>query len=1122
MPSGGYLDYQDGYKGFEIGPNYYQDNSYFRTIMPENIENIENRINAPSFLSQASGIVNQGMGILNQLAGMSGQFQNQNNANSSFNFNNILQSTPNSFTNDNVLTGLKQDPITGDLNGGIFENIWNMKKGGKVPKYYNGTGRQSLAMFGNSYGNTRSNPFTFNNNSNRYGAGVYTNAMANDWMHTKLGHDRLEYEDDKIDWGFMNWAKEPTGFLAGTVLNTPIGSITGLDDTFNNSFLSRTTGGKLGKGLGQTGTGAAKIIGGVGTGNIGWIADGAGDLGQGTVGTYSNISAESNMDNWNKEGYISDRRRMNDMDQLNNILDNLGGLFGNLGGNSNSLNLGSTGNNNNFNQILGMFPDGGKVNTDILNKIPVQAEKYKGQPEQIIDPVGNIMSTNAKSSHENMGDNTITDNVIGNSHIQSARNTLKKEEILQLIENIDPSKVEGVKQKLDQIYKDKFGDKKNKELSPASISEYAKKKYQTESTPNSFDAEILKKDRKKDYSNLSIQLNDLINIGNNLANDPQTVQQFKDGTAKDGVQPINSNIWNLKDPGFEFGNIGVDHSMYSPLLIPQGIKDYNYFNPNNLQYNDPNFSSPGWNPLSDDAFEWFRTNAQTMNIFEGADDKFYSSKEYKKFEKLRNNPDKYSFKEKKKIMDEVQGARQEFAYNLNNKFFDDVIATAYVPTWNTLKKYNSNKKFREALKNHDIDITTAGGYSKLKNLTPEERNSLYSNLSDTERKDLSKSQVRDHLWDRRMENFRERNFNSMAQRDAWLEANNLKMHDSGWAYDPNNPNNVIIPKVYRRKQVDQDTLNQWSTLNNDQQLPNTVNDNLSDPYKNVIQDKNVFDNYYTPPIVPNSEPVEQTPTPQQPFQPTPIENINVPYNKNFYNGLLQQQLNTGLSANALNLQQGLAQSPLYYMETPDTYIRSRINEIPTDNIVYNLERNNRNTNQFLRDNTGDWATLAGNTLNNTANMYNQLGNQLHQINRENVNLYNTTQDKQQGLLENNMTVRNRNLHNMQEMMNYKKNLIGQHAKENAELYSNYYDSMNTNRQKEDNQKLEMASIMASNPDMFKGQQGQLIANEVLGRTGTYDNQFINSPLLDMLGGNSMSNLSTVLNIFKKEIIWLFN
>jgi hypothetical protein len=37
--------------------------------------------------------------------------------------------------------------------------------------------------------------------------------------------------------------------------------------------------------------------------------------------------------------------------------------------------------------------------------------------------------------------------------------------------------------------------------------------------------------------------------------------------------------------------------------------------------------------------------------------------------------------------------------------------------------------------------------------------------------------------------------------------------------------------------------------------------------------------------------------------------------------------------------------------------------------------------------------------------------------------------------------------------------------------------------------MEMLNIMASKPDMFKGEQGQMFANQVLGNTGTYNNPF---------------------------------
>jgi hypothetical protein len=49
--------------------------------------------------------------------------------------------------------------------------------------------------------------------------------------------------------------------------------------------------------------------------------------------------------------------------------------------------------------------------------------------------------------------------------------------------------------------------------------------------------------------------------------------------------------------------------------------------------------------------------------------------------------------------------------------------------------------------------------------------------------------------------------------------------------------------------------------------------------------------------------------------------------------------------------------------------------------------------------------------------------------------------------------------------------------------------MSENAQKEQNQKMELLNIMASKPDMFRGEQGQRFANQIMGNYGSYNNPF---------------------------------
>jgi hypothetical protein len=100
-----------------------------------------------------------------------------------------------------------------------------------------------------------------------------------------------------------------------------------------------------------------------------------------------------------------------------------------------------------------------------------------------------------------------------------------------------------------------------------------------------------------------------------------------------------------------------------------------------------------------------------------------------------------------------------------------------------------------------------------------------------------------------------------------------------------------------------------------------------------------------------------------------------------------------------------------------------------------------------------------------------------------------------------MGVRNQNLTNMQNMLNFKRNLFGEKAVKDAKIYSEYSKSMGENAQKEQNQKMEMLNIMASKPDMFKGEQGQMFVNQILGNTGSYNNPIAGTLLDNILSAN---------------------
>jgi hypothetical protein len=426
-PAGGYLDYQEGYKGFGVGPQLYQDNSYFRSIMPDNIENIEEQINEPSVFSGINnilGAVNQGV---NQATGLLSQFSQPkmggNNVMSKLenpedlflenyksdlskksDLNEELDMTgiedfdmPNSFSG--FFNSSKSSPTKSTMGPSIDSSMWKgvpfmknggyLKKyqdggsmdmlpvgspeyihksnvfhenynpvprvhftddttpydmgvnlndlvnmnGGRINKYQNG-GDMSLQGYFNYLTNQNQNRLplrAFNANTNRASLGALEAANANDFLNTKVRKDRQSFEDDKVDWGFMDWAKEPVGALTGVLSTVPIvGDIT--QSALGDSFLTRTGGYAVGKGVGNVGMGAAKVIGGAATGNIGMIGSGIGDVGEGVGSTVGTFQAKDALSNYDKSGYVSGNRMVNASQDFGNMMDSASGLFGNIKG----------------------------------------------------------------------------------------------------------------------------------------------------------------------------------------------------------------------------------------------------------------------------------------------------------------------------------------------------------------------------------------------------------------------------------------------------------------------------------------------------------------------------------------------------------------------------------------------------------------------------------------------------------------------------------------------------------------------------------------------------------------------------------------------------------------------
>lgn len=402
-PAGGYLNYQEGFKGFGVGPELYQDNSYFRSVMPDTIENMEEQINQPSVFSGINdilGTVNQGV---NQITGLMGNLP--------------MSQMPNKLTEDTLggregimnaigatkITETLQDPaysaamwgqkpplysapvqknggyINKYQNGGemdmlpvgspeyihksnVFHENYNPvprvhftddttpfdmgvnlndlvnMNGGRINKYQNG-GDMSLQGYFNyltSQNQNRVPSRAFNANTNRASLADLQTANANDFLNTKVRKDRQSFQDDKVDWGAFNFLKEPTGALLGTLSTVPIvGDIT--QSALGDSFLTRTGGYTVGRGVGNVTSGAAKIIGGAATGNVGMIGSGIGDVGEGVGSTVGTFQAKDALSNYDKSGYVSGSRMVNASQDFGNMMDNASSLYGTISGGVNQM-----------------------------------------------------------------------------------------------------------------------------------------------------------------------------------------------------------------------------------------------------------------------------------------------------------------------------------------------------------------------------------------------------------------------------------------------------------------------------------------------------------------------------------------------------------------------------------------------------------------------------------------------------------------------------------------------------------------------------------------------------------------------------------------------------------------
>ena len=605
--------------------------------------------------------------------------------------------------------------------------------------------------------------------------------------------------------------------------------------------------------------------------------------------------------------------------------------------------------------------DGGELDvfSAFTNKVPVQTETYQGQPEQVVLPNGMIESVDARTSHENMSDGEITDILPQGSHIQSSRNKLTPDQYANLMQMFAPETAEKDIKMLEQVYKSKYGKKKNKELSPADITEYAKKAYQRTPTPNNFDTEKLIEGNKKSFVDLGMTMNDLIKTGKEVTMEGMAyggmVNKYQGGTGFTGVNPIANTYDELMKAGY---------LQYDPAI-------------NKLRANFPtNMSYEQKVPFAQAVEQMGLQNVRQSKT--PGYDTFYGGITPSDFARY-------------------------FVENTSGKAYDKNVSEKQV-----LKDFFNTLGYEPTEKQLSDPKTLFGqpqfqkAYQSYVNQTPGMRESFgVSTLGDT---------------------------------PALLGIQQLKAR----------------PK--KESAVETATV-------------------VTTPEDKVVRIGDMG-NY----AVTGTSPVQ------------------TPRRSRYYSGLLESQLGRGLSANEAELQALLSTNPLYQMETPDTYIRSRKNEIPIGNILYNIEKTQRNAANALANQTGDWSTLASNIANQSALAMNQVGDTLSALNQQNINLYNQTQGLQQNLLQGNMGIRNWNLYNQQKLANEKRNLFGQKAVKDAEMYSNYVKKMSENQQKEQQDKLALLSTMGAYPETFRGGPGQEVANRVLGTYGGYNNLFAGTPL----------------------------
>jgi hypothetical protein len=210
-PEGGYLTFQEGYKGFGMGPELYQDNSYFRSVMPDNIEDMEEMINKPSVFSKINDVLGGIDQVSSKTIGFLGNFMKKNmtgydglsdSAKSMFDYSKMMNNAEQGFTGLNfdntnlpsMISGIGGEGQTfggfgSQGNKGILQGLsFINKNGGRVNKYQDGGEMDMLPVGAPEYihksnvFNEQYNPVPrvhFSDDTTAYDMGVNLNDLVN-------------------------------------------------------------------------------------------------------------------------------------------------------------------------------------------------------------------------------------------------------------------------------------------------------------------------------------------------------------------------------------------------------------------------------------------------------------------------------------------------------------------------------------------------------------------------------------------------------------------------------------------------------------------------------------------------------------------------------------------------------------------------------------------------------------------------------------------------------------------------------------------------------------------------------------------------------------------------------